>query len=270
MTQPIPTLDDNSSTTPALAPEGDRAPRRFRLGSPRVGPRVGTSRAIALAALPTLAAVLIGTTIPLRAQSSGSAQSGGSTRNRSAAQSPAADTAHYRGKAGLVYGPRHAFIVRAPIGWTLDSRSGRRQGLQIVLYPNGESWSRSQSVIYCQVSPRGGSLPSIRELIAGEEQRFRNQSAEAMVAEAPAIRIDDSVTALVRTFSGGRNHAFEATAYIEARTVLVSLVLSCRSAEAFEQARAAFTAFVRSYRFLADDEENILRAVEAVEDDEAQ
>lgn len=178
------------------------------------------------------------------------------------------DRATFRGKAGLVYGSRYAFIVRAPAAWTLDNQSGKRQGLQVVLYPTGQSWAKSPSVMYCQVVPKGGTVGGASALIAEEEARFRSQSPEATVEPLPEIRVGDSATALVRRFSGGRNHAFEATAYVEERTVIVSLILSCRTREAFDAALPAFTALVRSYRFLADDDENILRAIEAVEAEE--
>lgn len=183
---------------------------------------------------------------------------------------PAPDSAHYRGQAGLVYGNHYAFLVRAPAAWTLDSRSGRRQGLQIVLYPAGESWSRSPSVMYCLVTPKGKSVGNAQALIEQETDRFRNQMPEATVVEAPSIRIDDSTVAAVRHFSGGRNHAFEATAYIEDHGIIVSLILSCRTQEAFAGAQPAFANLVRSYRFLTDDAENILRALEAAERDEMQ
>jgi hypothetical protein len=36
---------------------------------------------------------------------------------------------------GLIYGKGHAFVVKAPAGWTLDNVAGVNQGLHAVFYP---------------------------------------------------------------------------------------------------------------------------------------
>jgi hypothetical protein len=169
--------------------------------------------------------------------------------------------------AALIYGPRHAFTVHAPDKWTLDNSSGRRQGLQAVFYPNGERWSASPAVIYCQVIPRDQQIKDLAAMLDYDRNRYRNTSPNAVVADLPAVSFPSGKQAAVRRFSGGPSGAIEQTAYIEERTVIVLIILSCRNAEALDRSLPAFTQFVRSYTFLADDSENILRAVEAAQDE---
>jgi len=38
---------------------------------------------------------------------------------------------------GLIYGKGHAFMVKAPTGWTLDNSAGVSHGLHAVFYPEG-------------------------------------------------------------------------------------------------------------------------------------
>lgn len=168
-------------------------------------------------------------------------------------------------RAALIFGPRHAFTIRAPDRWTLDTRSGQGQGLQAVFYPDGERWSTSSAVMYCQVVARGKDIKDLRGIIEYDQARHRNSAPGAVTATEPPIPLGGGKTASVLRFSGGGNGNFSQTAYIEERSVIVLVNLSCRSAEAFDRSLGGFTDFVKSYTFLADDEENILRAVEAAE-----
>jgi hypothetical protein len=163
------------------------------------------------------------------------------------------DTAHAATRNALIYGPLHAFTVRAPGGWTLDARSGRGQGLQAVFYPNGERWATSPAVIYCQVVARGKDIKDLKGMLDYDQARYRNSGPGAVVAPQQAIAINGSKSASVLRFSGGNSGTFSQTAYIEERAVIVLINLSCRSSEALERSLPA------------DDEENILRAIEAAE-----
>jgi hypothetical protein len=171
------------------------------------------------------------------------------------------DTAHREG-AALIYGDRHALTLLAPDRWVLDTRSGERQGLQAVFYPQGERWSKSPSVMYCQVVGRGKDIRDLKAMLDYDQNRFRNSSPTALIEEKPALQAGGR-KAEVRHFTGGAHGTIEEVAYIEERTVIVMVILSCRSSEAYETSLPAFRQLVASYKFLADDQENILRAIEA-------
>ncbi len=170
------------------------------------------------------------------------------------------------GKAALLYGSNHALTIRAPKGWTLDSRSGRAQGLQTVFYPNGETWATSQTIMYCQVIPRTATMKDRGSLIASDIERYRASSTTAVVEVVEDMPLDHGRSAQVRRYYGGPRNTYEVTAYIEERTVVVVLVLSTATREAMEKSMPSLADLVDSYSFLGDDHENIQRALEAVED----
>ncbi len=169
--------------------------------------------------------------------------------------------------AALLVGAGHALTFRAPKAWVLDTRSGRAQGLQTVFYPKGSQWATSPAVMYCMVVPRRERFAELASMLEYEAARFRNSSPTAQIAEEPAIATDTGKQAVVRRFTGGPNGTYEQTAYIQERFVMVMVVLSCRTPEAFSASLPAFQELVASYRFLADDAENIQRVIEAAEDD---
>lgn len=169
-------------------------------------------------------------------------------------------------RAALIFGERHALTLRAPERWTLDTRSGRAQGLQAVFYPQGERWAGSPSVMYCQVVARGKDIADRNAMIEYDQNRFRSSSPTAVVTRGDSIVLGNGAVTPTSRFSGGARGNLEQVAYIEERSVVVLVVLSCRNAEIFDRSLPAFRQLVASYKFLADDQENIMRAVEAAEE----
>jgi len=53
---------------------------------------------------------------------------------------------------GIVHGPKAGFNMTAPEGWVLDTKAGRGQGFQCVLYPKGSSWADAKTVMYANVA----------------------------------------------------------------------------------------------------------------------
>jgi len=53
---------------------------------------------------------------------------------------------------GIVYGPKGAFNISAPKGWSLDPTAGKEQGLPCVLYPEGSSWEKAEPLMYAKIA----------------------------------------------------------------------------------------------------------------------
>jgi hypothetical protein len=209
----------------------------------------------------TIPALLLLLGAATAASQSGS-RSDGSRSGASRTDSARTDTAN-RDRAALIFGDRHALTIKAPDQWTLDTKSGQRQGLQAVFYPQGERWAKSPAVMYCQVVGRGKDIRDLRGMLEFDQSRFRNSSPTAIIEEQPALKAGEKKQAVVRHFAGGAKGTIERVAYIEERTVIVMVILSCRTDEAYQRSLPAFGQLVASYKFLADDQENILRAIEA-------
>jgi hypothetical protein len=79
--------------------------------------------------------------------------------------------------AGIVYGPKAAYQISAPHGWVLDNYSGRSQGLPCVLYPEGQTWSKSPIIMYAKIaSPvypnKDGFIKFAIESFKKEDEKF--------------------------------------------------------------------------------------------------
>lgn len=158
------------------------------------------------------------------------------------------------GTGGIVYGDQHAFMIRAPSGWVLDTESGVPDDLHAVLYPTGSSWEHGTAVMYANTCLKArDECRTLEELVAFDEARFRARSPAIVVEGAASMPTGDHKQAVVRSFRGDPYGSHEAVAYIDERTVIVLLVLSARTPDAFEESRRAFESLVGSYVWITDD-----------------
>jgi hypothetical protein len=156
------------------------------------------------------------------------------------------------GDSAVVYGAHHAFSLQAPAGWILDVRSQRNNGLPVVLYLRGESWTTGAAVMYVNtVVPDSGVVDAVPEVIRADSERFSNVVPGMHVSVAMRLQTADGRAAEVRAFHGDSGNV-ELVAYIPARTIIAVVVLSARTRAALASARSAFEALVKSYRFLTD------------------
>jgi len=77
------------------------------------------------------------------------------------------------GQSGYIHGPDHCFRFTAPSGWVLDNRSGAQDGLAMVLYPVGSSWSNAKDVIYARAA-------SFKPAAGDAEQKIKGQVADVL------------------------------------------------------------------------------------------
>jgi len=156
---------------------------------------------------------------------------------------------------GLIYGKGHAFMVKAPTGWTLDNSAGVSHGLHAVFYPEGSSWSDSPAVMYVNTALRERGV-SLDEFIRDEIRRFGQDFGSIHVETSPSIQTGDGKPTTVRALSDDRRGNRESVAYLEEKKVFVLFVLTSRDEAAYRDAGSAFRALVQSYTFLTDMPEN--------------
>lgn len=166
-----------------------------------------------------------------------------------ASSAPGQDTA----QSGIVYGKDHAFLIRPPAGWVLDTRSGQAQGLHAVFYPRGSGWLTGPVVMYVNAARKeDGASGGVEALIAEDLARLKKHSPDVRASRLPALKTQDGRTAVVRLFEGDQWGNREAVAYIEEKKIVSLVVLSARTKEQYEAARPAFDALVASYAFISD------------------
>lgn len=151
----------------------------------------------------------------------------------------------------VLYGDNHMFAICAPQGWVIDDTSGMGSKIRVVLYPKGNKWASSPTVMYANPLHQDVKRPKpIRAMIDRDVVAFRKSNPAGVVLTGPRFPTATEKKAEVRFFShdGGKPH--EAVAYVAEDELVMLLVLSARTADDFAKALPAFQLLVRSYNFV--------------------
>ena len=155
--------------------------------------------------------------------------------------------------SGIIYGKNHAYTLTAPKGWVLDNRSGVKQGLHAVFYPQGSSWSDGVAVMYANVWQKENAKQTVQDIVDSDIQKFKEIIPDLKVVNVEAVKLEKDRTAIVKYFtSEAKGQNFEAIAYINEEKLVVLIVLSSRTKKDFESSLPAFRELVGSYSFLTD------------------
>ena len=158
------------------------------------------------------------------------------------------------GGGGIVYGEGHAFLIDAPPGWVLDTRSGVPDGLHAVFYPRGSSWSESPTVMYATwASKKKEGVSTVQQMIDKDVANFKKDNPSMVITESLPLKTGDGKMALVRLFRGGQEGNFEAVAYVGEKAGVAVLVMASHNQVAFNKAIPAFEKLVSSYQFYTED-----------------
>jgi len=152
----------------------------------------------------------------------------------------------------LVYGDDHVFGVIPPAGWVVDDTSGLGSRLRVVLYPRGQKWSTSPTVMYESALHQDARSPlTLLQMIERDVEAFRKQSPRGSVVAAPVLRTSKGQPAEVRLFSPSGGAPTEGVAYVAEEDLVVLLVLNTRDPALFKRTLPAFNDLVASYQFVS-------------------
>lgn len=149
-------------------------------------------------------------------------------------------------RSGIVIYDGFSFALTSPPGWTLDADGGSADGLAAVIYPEGSSWEKAQTVMYVNVLRKHDS-ETVANVAQDDVLRFRSEDPKVAIEDAQPIEISPKRSAIVKHFFGQSPRNHEAVAYIENGSRIVIIALSSRTKDRFDAALTAFRTLVVSY-----------------------
>ncbi len=153
----------------------------------------------------------------------------------------------------ILIGRNYSFILREPAGWLLDGTSGKAQGVDTVIYREGESWKTGVAVMYARVIPKDSKeRETIQKVIENDVNEFKKANQMSRVSELTPLTTRDKKNATVKDFYDAGNKNFETVAYIDEPKVVIIIVLTVRQKEDFDKAFPAFKDLVGSYFFVQE------------------
>lgn len=154
------------------------------------------------------------------------------------------------GGRGMLFGADHAFAVTAKPGWVLDNQSGASQGLHMVYYPIGETWSDSPVIVY------GRSIPTteaanVKSQVEHTVSNFRKNGSPNYSSHARApLALNNGQKAELYHFAGDQWGNYEAVAYFQETDTINFLVFNSRTKINFDKYIGDFHQIVKSYQNL--------------------
>jgi hypothetical protein len=149
---------------------------------------------------------------------------------------------------GMLFGADHAFFVTAASGWVLDNQSGVRQGLHMVFYPVGRTWSDSPVIIYGRAVPKS-EVPTIKSHIERTVEEFHKNGSPNYTGERqPSIKLPNSKKVDLYHFSGDQWGNYEAAAYYDEKDTINYLIFNARTKESFNKYLKNFREISLTYK----------------------
>lgn len=149
---------------------------------------------------------------------------------------------------GMLFGADHAFYFSAVNGWVLDNQSGVRQGLHMVFYPLGQTWTDSPVIIYGRSVSKSNS-PSIKDQVKETVEEFKTNGSPYYHGERKtSLKLPSGKEFEIYFFSGDQWGNYEAAAYTEETDTINFLVFNARSKDIFDAHIEDFYQIVGTYQ----------------------
>jgi len=146
---------------------------------------------------------------------------------------------------GIVYGPKGAFTISAPKGWSLDPTAGAEQGLPCVLYPEGATWDNADPLMYAKIASTQFE----------DYEAFAKLAIKDMEEKRPGLRpkrIASGKTAggepyFINEYPSTKAYQrFERVAYVQLPKAVAYIVYSADKEAAFRKHQGALEEAVKS------------------------
>ncbi len=154
---------------------------------------------------------------------------------------------------GIVYGKNHVFSLKAPDGWVLDNTSGVKQGLHAVFYVEDSSWKDADAVAYARARTLTEDVQTVPQVVEYLLADFHGSGNPDYTAEKIGkVETARGASGVLYHFTGDKWGNYEAVCYFQEKKTINFVVLSCRSLEAFQEARPSFLELCQSYQYVND------------------
>jgi hypothetical protein len=134
--------------------------------------------------------------------------------------------------AGIVYGPKGAYKIDAPMHWILDNTSGLSAGLPCVLYIEGHTWESSPVIMYAKIA--SPSFTNIDKFIAFAIKEFKKEDSTFYHKELKKGTIAENKY-VIMDYHGGPYNSYERVFYIQMEKAVAYVVFSARNEEDYRK-----------------------------------
>lgn len=153
---------------------------------------------------------------------------------------------------GVVFGPDHAYAIKAPKGWELDNGVLADQDVHAVFYMAGQTFQSSPAWMFSRVHPKRPE--GFNKLV--EMDLAESVDKTSKLIHWPDLKTADGRIARVYSIQGHKKFDPEWIAYIDAPTIVILVGCGVRDRKQFSKMQEPFSDLVRSIFWVADKVDN--------------
>jgi hypothetical protein len=140
-----------------------------------------------------------------------------------------------------------SFLVASPKGWVLDDKSGKDQGLDVVLYPEGWNLDYAPALMYTKIINKDNALQKSFADIISEQVDQLKQYGATIVKDSIAYTYDNKQSVIIN-FIDNTTKTNNLISYINEYNYIVSFILTSRDKDQFLKSKPKFLELVNSYK----------------------
>ena len=140
-----------------------------------------------------------------------------------------------------------SFLVASPKGWVLDDKSGKDQGLDVVLYPEGWNLDYAPALMYTKIINKDNALQKSFADIISEQVDQLKQYGATIVKDSIAYTYDNKQSVIIN-FVDNTTKTSNLISYINEYNYIVSFILTSRDKDQFLKSIPKFLELVNSYK----------------------
>lgn len=156
----------------------------------------------------------------------------------------------YQYPAGIVTGPKAAFLISAPAGWILDNHSGLPQGLHCVLYPKGQTWADSDVKMYAKIAST--QFIKKQDFINFAINANRKDDTGFRHKELRKGKTSEGFDYTIIQYELPRFSQYELVCYIQVPDAVAYIVFVARDTKSCQEYSGAFDEAVNSFLYKSD------------------
>lgn len=140
-----------------------------------------------------------------------------------------------------------SFLIASPKGWVIDDKSGKEQGLDVVLYPEGWNLGYAPAIMYTKIINKDNALQKSFADIISEQVTQLKQYGATIVKDSIAYTYDNKQSVIIN-FIDNTTKTNNLISYINEYNYIVSFILTSKDKDQFLKSKPKFLELVNSYK----------------------
>jgi hypothetical protein len=152
--------------------------------------------------------------------------------------------------AGIIFGAKAAYMIDAPNGWVLDTKSGLPKDLPCVIYPKNKTWDTTPIVIYAKLS--SPEYTQKDEFIRLTIENYKKADSKFSFSKVIDGKTKEGFNYTIYQYIRPSISLSERVAYVQLPESVAYIVYSSFESQVFNKYFDTFANVINSFKYRSD------------------